>query len=479
LSAYKLGTPLARVTWKPEFLLSDSPIWMLDTISWVMAFSLVTLALAVILTDVAREFEVEASNWAGSLALTSLGLIAVFAGNSTSLLFGWAALDIAELTFLLRHLHSANERRQALIVFSARVGGIFLLLLGQDLAITRGVQFRFDQIPPQVGIYLLLAVSLRLGVVPLHVPFWREPPLRRGIGTISRLAPVAASLVFLARVASVGIQPILAPGLLFLSGLTALYAGFSWFNAENELNGRPFWILGMAALAISSAVRGFALASLAWSMGLIFTGCFIFLFSARNRFLIPLAYISAFCISLLPFTPSWEGGHLYASPLTIWHIFFLLAHSLLLAGFVRFSRMPGEELTGVGRWVWVIYPLGLVFILVSYLLSGWVVGSLFPSEGWGIGLGTIFPGVLLIALVVVWLIWRVRIPSLPDRVSLGFRNVFSLRWFYTFLGWLFNVTSRVIYFITMVLEGEGGVLWALLLLTLLLAFVTRGGLGGG
>jgi len=56
--------------------------------------------------------------------------------------------------------------------------------------------------------------------------------------------------------------------------------------------------------------------------------------------------------------------------------------------------------------------------------------------------------------------------------------VFSLTWFYAFLGWLFRLVERGIEFITTVLEGEGGILWALLLLTLLVAFLSQLGLAG-
>ena len=61
---------------------------------------------------------------------------------------------------------------------------------------------------------LLIAVGLRLGVLPLHIYYLHEPPLRRGLGSMLRFVPAAASLVLLARIGEVGIPLEITPYLL-------------------------------------------------------------------------------------------------------------------------------------------------------------------------------------------------------------------------------------------------------------------------
>jgi hypothetical protein len=304
-------------------------------------------------------------------------------------------------------------------------------------------------------------------------------PLRRGIGTISRLVPVAGSLVFLVRVASVGVLSSQAPFLIFLSGFAALYAGIMWLNAATELEGRPYWILGMAALALAAAVRGQFLACLTFGLALLFAGGILFLFSARNRILVVIAYLTVLSTVGLPFTPSFLAGQLYNIPLTVWHLLLFLAQALLIAGYIRHSRRPGEDISRAERWGRVIFPSGLIFLLISYFIAGWIGGCLAPNANWGIGFGSLLPSILLLGSSMLGLSWTQRMPPLPSRLRIFLRDFFSLSWFYVLLAWVFRIAGQMITFITLVLEGEGGILWALLLLTLLVAFLSRGGLVGG
>ena len=479
LTGFNLPVTMPLAEWEPVELFSSSPALLADGISWPFALALAALALAVILTDVARELELELASWAGCLALTALGLLAVLAGNPLTLLLGWAALDISELLILLRFLRQSGERRQAINIFAARAVGIFILLYGLIRASGEGVLLQFDQMPADASIYLLLSTSLRLGVVPLHMTFWREPPLRRGIGTVSRMATVAASLAFLPRVAAIGVPEGQSAILLALTGLAALYAGFSWISAANELEGRPYWVLGMAALSLAAAIRGQPLPSLVWGVTLVFTGGLLFLYSARNRFLSSMPLLSVLFSAALPFTPTWLGGQFYGPPFSFWHLVFLLSHALLLGGVIRHCLRPGESLSQVERWVWVIYPTGLLLMLVSHFLSSWVSGTLPGNETWAIQLTTIIPGAIVLGLVALVLFLESRGFHLPLQLQSTFRSVFSLTWFYALLGWLFRTVERGIEFITSVLEGEGGILWALLLLTLFMAFLSQLGLAGG
>jgi hypothetical protein len=149
------------------------------------------------------------------------------------------------------------------------VAGILMLLWGGVLAMTGGTQLTFAGIPSSVSLYLLLASGLRLGVIPLHLPLLQEHRLRRSLGTMVRLVPAAASLVLLSRTAAIGVPERFSSPLLLIAGLTTLYAAAAWVFARDELEGRTFWMLGMAGLAFAAAVRGLPGASFAWGVSLI------------------------------------------------------------------------------------------------------------------------------------------------------------------------------------------------------------------
>jgi hypothetical protein len=285
-------------------------------------------------------------------------------------------------------------------------------------------------------------------------------------------------LAFLARVAAVGLGETQAPLLFFLTGLAAIYAGVSWFNATNELEGRSYFILGIAALASGAAIQGQLAGSLAWGVTLIFAGGFLFLFSARGRFVWIVAMLFSISMATLPLTPTWFGGQLYVGQLTVWHLLYILSQSLLLAGYVLHSRKLGENLGDAERWVRLIYPGGLILLFVSFVVAAWFGGILLPDEHWSFQLGSLLPGIAVLVLAAARIYWAPKVPGLPPGALALLRNIFSLGWFYQLLGWIFRQTGRVIYFITVVLEGEGGVLWALLLLTLLIAYLAGSGVVG-
>jgi hypothetical protein len=71
--------------------------------------------------------------------------------------------------------------------------------------------------------------------------------------------------------------------------------------------------------------------------------------------------------------------------------------------------------------------------------------------------------------------WVLPVPRLPGSlVALG-QKLFSLRWFYDILGIAMRLSVRFVRQLTAVLEGEGGILWVLVLLALLVALLLRGG----
>jgi hypothetical protein len=475
LAGLSLPQTSVLFSWKPGALFPSWPILLVDRISWPFAVALVTLILAVILTDVARAPEADWVTWSESLVLTGLGLLAVLAGNPLTLLLTWSAIDLVELLILLGHVKESRVRERVVVSFSARVLGSGLLVTAVLVASAAGDVLTFAVISPQASLLLLLACGLRLGVLPLHLPFLQEPPLRRGLGTMIRLVPAAASLVLLARTAAAisgaGELAALAPALLALSGLAAVFAGAAWVLAVDELEGRPAWLLGLASLAFGATLRGQPAASLAWGMAALFSGGLLFLSSTRDRRLSWLTLLGLLGFSALPYSPSWNGARLYASPFHPLLVLFLLAQALLLFGYARHTLRRGRPLAGVERWVWLIYPVGLALLPVThFVLGGWSNPSAqdLPRAGWWVGAAAL-------ALAGLGFFWSVRGPQLPRPPLNVIESFFSLNWFYGSLWAVYRFVGRLLEFITLIFEGEGGVLWALLLLVLLLSLLARNG----
>jgi hypothetical protein len=332
----------------------------------------------------------------------------------------------------------------------------------------------FAALDPQVGSLLLLAAAIRLGVLPVNLTTPQALEASSSRRTILRLAPAAASLAILARAAQ-GLSSASAPMLLLLTSLAALYGGLSWFSAVDEITGKSFWCIGMAALAVASTIAGQPAASQAFGLALLLPGGLLFLYSTRPRWLFPLLWIGILSLSALPFMPTWPGVELYAPPFQSWMLLFWIAQAFLLAGYIGHALRPSPPAERAERWIWIIYPWSLALLLLAYFAIAWwgVPGLGRPAPA----LAQSWPAAVSLVLAGLLLLWKSRRKG-PARLLDRLESFLAFEWVYRRLGGLFSSLGRLLNFINRTLEGSAGLLWALLILILLASLFARAGLGG-
>jgi hypothetical protein len=91
---------------------------------------------------------------------------------------------------------------------------------------------------------------------------------------------------------------------------------------------------------------------------------------------------------------------------------------------------------------------------------------------------------VILLVVIASVIWRQRVHaplSVQDNLREGLAwgatfwgQVLSLAWVYRILWSLYRQIGRLLYAITRLLEGEGGLLWALLLFILIISILLPG-----
>src|SRR6185436_12489942 len=258
--------------WQPALLFPQSPFFVADGIAWAFAVSLVTICFAVILTAVARDNFPYPLSWIGILIMTAIGIFAVTADNLLTLVLLWAAIDIAELIAQMRIVEEPKLSERVVIAFAAHIAGILVLLWADVVSAANGIILDFRDAPPQAGLYLVIAAGLRLGVLPLHLPYTNETSLRRGFGTGLRMISAGSSLILLARIPVGSLVAPFTPYLMSFIAFAALYGAWMWLRAPDEMTGRPYWMVGFSSLAIASALRANPVGAAAWSCGLILGG---------------------------------------------------------------------------------------------------------------------------------------------------------------------------------------------------------------
>lgn len=445
---------------------SNSLLFTGDAISFPFALCIAALTLSILLTAVTQPVYINTTLWAGVLALAGVGILAVTANNPLTLLLVWALLDLTELIIHLSSVSGAKNNEKVVISFSTRAFGIGLLLWASLVGVTETNNFIFESISARSGLILVLAVGLRLGVLPLHLPYATDLNLRRGIGTALRLISSASSLILLGRIPT-GILDINTS--IFLITLTLIAAGYGswmWFRSPDDLTGRPYWIISIASLAIISTLSGNPQGAITWGCALILVGGALFLTTVQNNWLNRAMLFGAWSISTFPFSltaSAWLGN------LGLFLPFVIIAQAFTAAGFIRHTLRPSgrDTLDAQLGWMKVAYAAGiilLIFIQILLGLIGWE-GTM-QIRTWLQALSA-----SLLTLGLVWARRRFRIFN-PVRAHGVSANNARLESFYNILWSLYHLLSRISKGVTQILEGEGGLMWSLLFLILFISIIS-------
>jgi len=486
----RLPSTLEIYSWEQsELNLMGNFSLLIDYDSWPYALALISISLAVILSDSARtRYDSTPRSWSASLVITALGLFALHAGSSLMLMVAWVLVDLLELLYLLKLKDADRFLLRIILSFAVRIASILMVLFGTILGWESVGNFDLTQIPQNAAFFFFIAAGLRLGVFPLNLPFLQEPGLRRGAGNIIRLAPTASSLSLLARLPADVIPPQLSGWMPFFQALlafAALYAAFRWLSATDEIEGRPFWIVAWSSLATATVLNGNANASLAWGLALLLSGSLLFLYYPRVQRMNFLLYFGLIGIIGLPFTPAASGwAGLVANGVNFWTFLFIFAHAVMVFGYLNRALQPGGGAGALESWARIVYPLGLIIIIQSILVMGLI--------GWpgSLTLGVWWLGLISILLVITALILIRRlgitapyiqlpassgIAKVMDWIVPRFEPFFRLEWAYRALWWVNNLFGKILRGFSTILESDGGILWMILLLVLLISMLTGGG----
>ncbi|HWR65918.1 MAG TPA: hypothetical protein VN364_07340 [Bellilinea sp.] len=473
--------------WRPFATDSADPIrlrW--DSISWPFGFNLLSAVLAVLMTASARlRMNSNPLTWSTNLAVAGAAVAAVISDSPLALLLAWVMLDVIDLLLVMRLSRIWKYTSRGVMAFVVRTLSSFLLI--GALSIHRSAvsdPLSFENMLPQASLLVLLSLGLRLGLLPLNTPYAEDFPFQRGLISFIRLSAYAAGLSALSHFPQNGVPANWQPILYFITLAVCLYGAIRWLTARDEIYGRPFWLLTLSGLAFICVLQGQASASIAWGVVMISSGLSLFLYSARTRGLLVLPVLGAFALTGLPFTPGsvgWAG--LIIPPYNLGDGLAILVVALLLVGYIHHALRSGGNYYQLEGWARGIYPIGLFVITIS----GWITAFLgFP--GFTI-IGQWVPAVVSVVLagaisLVLYGFLSQRIVNIQTGGWVGLfflgagrrlTDFFSLNWFYNFLWLIYRGIRQLVYILTLIFEGEGGLMWAFVLLALLLTVLSSGG----
>ena len=188
-----LQSGVSYIGWSPFVEGENLLIFNLSSKTWVFAFLLVSLLVGVIFTDTIRIGRGNSLiTWTGSMFLTAVGLFSVYSQTLLGVILSWMFIDLVELGILLRITNHEKIHYAVFLEFTSRFLGTGLIIAAFVLSGHQTAISEFSTIGQSIYFLIIFGATLRLGVLPLHVPLTANMPIRRSLGTMLRfVAPLS------------------------------------------------------------------------------------------------------------------------------------------------------------------------------------------------------------------------------------------------------------------------------------------------
>lgn len=448
------------------------------TETWVFGFLLLTMLGAILLADSSR---LSGKNnlvaWSGAFVITAAGILVCMSGSFVAFILASTFLDITLLIVgILANLNS-GQLKEAVIGFSVRVSGSLILLMtfgNSNLDLLKSKPEVLSELLP----FFIISLILRMGVIHSGELTSEAHPISRNLQILLQMIVPVTMFAFISRLS---IPPL--DGLFFKLTILLLFS-IVLVKAIKLASKRSFdhkiWIDIFSGLGIGLILLGQTDAILPLGLVMISVGSAISVTETRSRWTTIILIVLVLGMIGLPFTPSnglWlnsigmEAGFLGV----IYNLIILL---VLLGVTNTFLKKINRNLSNE-KWVDVSNSMSPLILMISpwiYLpWTNYFTGTL---------IGVINPGVVIgitISRTLFWK-WWVRITQIATSVSekLKTESQFLTRPIndllkFTWLTNTFKTLNHILEWLVTgairMLEGEGGLLWALVFLILLTSII--------
>ncbi len=486
LLGFRLPAAVVLSRWQTDSLFGGALRLVADGASWLLALALLFALFSACLIGLSGRTKRSGRHRAGSLLAVACALVAVFADNLVTLAIAWAALDL--VTFFSLALARGEKRVAAEFTIDLLAVALLLAaaLVGAQADVPAGLSG--GKLSSQSVLFMVLATMLRLGLYPVHDGARRILGSRWGeIEGITGLASIAVAVDLLA-VLALQAQVMPLRGWLTLAALVGgLVGGWKWYSANTPREQLTYMLLAQTGVIVLTFLWGgqWAVAGvIAQGLSVMFAGTVLSLYRgnvASGRGWMITQVLAVLVLGGLPLTAGFVGtlalysGLLQAGGQAMVMPAAVVIQAMLMAGGFRLAFFPGPGPPKHAPFAKVGYLSGLAIPAAMGVLVGLAPDSLaaflgaaeFP--GWaGMltsgGLTALGSSLLAAGLGAgLWSCWgqlRIRGVTIP---RLNLVSVVELRWLHAAAWTLYCGFARAMRAGALVLEGQGGVLWALVL----------------
>ena len=450
-----------------------SPTIQFNWYSWSYALAIITLLLSSLLTSIINAGAKRWITWIMSLILGAFGLWSVLALNPVTLVLAWAAMDICVLVIVIGLITDGQAIKRAVVVFSINILAVLLLSWSTLIEYPLSSEGFSGNQEMYVSLLAIAVIGLRVGGTTILSPVIKGSDFSKSLGSLLHLVPVAAAFALFNTIQTLSFPAGVELMLVVVISMIVFFNAFSWVWKANSPRHQANWIILMVGFSLVSVIRGDLDASLAWGVALILSGGILFLVSVNYRYLFLITGIGLINISMLPYTPTWVGTQLFAPPFSWGLLILLFSHILILFGYIQNTHKSDNNKEKIDRFTWAIYLWGLLLLPIVHMLIGFLMRDSAPV-GLSSWIGFLSSGAALSIFLVHHFYPKLRIWSYNgNRFMPTLQKLINISWFWKSLVSLYRGLGRLVDLITKVLEGDGGILWTLLLLVLFITLIRQ------
>ncbi len=444
-------------------LLSEAGLF-LDWISIPLALALTAITFFAALS---QRFSPQQSVWIYSLG--GVCLLAVISDNVYTFLVFWTLIEVIWITYSVLYQREKVSDSRLILPVAVRLAGPILLIYAASSGLEEAANSSFSGFSSTAGPILAAAGICGFGSwFPTRERFVNEE-LKGDLGQLLRVLPSAISIMLITRGAVIMDPSVIQSGLITVVASLSLVLGLIGIRAYKLQWSRTLWSLGALGLILGSALTAFPAASLSWGLFLILPGSLVFLsFENKTQLTAALVMVSIGMIPI-PFLPTWNGAKLFGNGLS--GILFAIAAGVLIGGILLKTIQKVKEDDNPPNSVTLLYVMSPVIIIFTQLVialehklldfSGGILSK--PISLW-----------IPLLLIILFLIFGERIPQLNTYRG-DEKFIYALDIFSDIGSRAAKLADRTVFLITSLFEGEGGLIWALILGFLLLTLITLSG----
>lgn len=453
---------------------TNFPAFQIDIIVWPAILMVLAVVAGTILASAARiGYGATNEEWAGILLVGVLGIGACASQNVLTVLIFLSIFDFLELYITL----SSKEQKKGNFLFLFwRFLSLFTLfaVFAWSTTDTKNLN-NWETLLPVPTLLTLLACIMRLGIFPTKILSGELCNIGNGLDLSRNLIEfiVSATIVLQLPVIkdnqftlSIILIYLLISGILSLFQIKIQSTGFT----------SAFWLSTGGAIICAEYLYGFSASAIFFLVAFVQLVFILFQPTRSRKATTVIVVLAILSFSGLPFTPNNFGLNGFGLSGSIPGFLFLAIlipfFYLLLSKFFEVRK----EIINIERWAETIAPIGSVILMAS----SWLVFLIWQpnSKKYYLSIQTI---IMTIGGTAIFLAVRYKLfnpePELRkiaiiyqhflDRIPLPRYTVFKS---------VYTVINKSYFFLINLFESDGGILWSILCLVLIITIINGTGL---